>query len=168
VQAPGWIHPRKVTVFANGREAATFALERSDGKAFDRTLKVELPLAARNDAWVVAVVEGDAIDTPAWPSLNKYTLAATNPLFVDRDGGGYTSPGSAASAFAPKATDATIAARFAELDGPHAVQLAAAWLATLRAQGVERATALERLTKALGPKATEDVGVAELLARELR
>jgi hypothetical protein len=168
VQAPGWIHPRKVTVFANGRAAATLELERTDGKALDRTLRVEVPLAARNDAWIVAVVEGEAIDTPAWPSLNKYTLAATNPMFIDRDGNGYTSPGSAASAFAPKATDATVAARFAELDGAHSVQLAAAWLTTLRGQGVERGVALERLKRALGPKASEDAELAELLARELR
>ncbi|MCY3001547.1 MAG: CehA/McbA family metallohydrolase [Planctomycetota bacterium] len=168
VQAPGWIHPRKVTVFANGRAEAKFELERTEGRAFDRTLRVEVPLAARNDAWIVAVVEGEAIDTPAWPSLNKYTLAATNPLFIDRDGNGYTSPGSAASAFAPKATDETIAARMPELDGAHVVQFAAAWLATLRARGVERAAAVERLKKALGPKATKDAEVAELLARELR
>lgn len=168
VQAPSWIHPRKVTVFANGRAEATFELERTQGKAFDRTLRVEVPLAARNDAWIVAVVEGEALDTPPWPSLNKYTLAATNPMFIDRDGNGYTSPGSAASAFAPKATDATIAARLAELDGAHSLQLAAAWFATLRSQGVDRAAALERVKTALGPKATEDAELAEWLARELR
>jgi hypothetical protein len=168
VQAPGWIHPRKITVFANGDACAARDLPGTPGAALDATLHFELPLGVFSDAWVVAVVEGDALDTPAWPSLNKYTLAATNPMFVDRDGGGYTSPGAWAAAFAAKANDAQVKQRLSEVDAPHAVQLALAWFAALRGQGVERTAALARVRAALGSWVESDARFEELLARELR
>ena len=122
-------------------------------------------LAERNDAWVVFLVEGDGAATPAWPMVNPYTLAATNPVFVDRDGGGYTSPGAAASAFVPKATPDALRVRFAEIDSAHAVQLAAAWLATERLRGVPHVMAREKLVDLLGERARGDAQLAELLAR---
>ena len=165
VQSNGWLRARKATAYVNGRAAATRALEPEAGKPLDTTLRFELPLAERNDAWVVFLVEGDGAATPAWPMVNPYTLAATNPVFVDRDGGGYTSPGAAASAFVPKATPDTLRVRFAEIDSAHAVQLAAAWLATERLRGVPHVMAREKLVDLLGERARGDAQLAELLAR---
>ncbi|MFM7297446.1 MAG: CehA/McbA family metallohydrolase [Planctomycetota bacterium] len=165
VQAAHWLRPRKATAFANGRAIATQSIPSETDKPLDVTLRFDLALRERNDAWVVFLVEGDAIATPAWPAVNPYTLAATNPVFIDRDGGGYTSPGAAASAFVPKATPDTLRTRFAELDGPHAVQLAAAWLALERGRGVPHVKALERVRELLGERATTDADLVELLAR---
>jgi len=165
VQAAHWLRPRKATAFANGRAVAMQSIPSETNKPLDVTLRFDLALRERNDAWVVFLVEGDAIATPAWPAVNPYTLAATNPVFIDRDGGGYTSPGAAASAFVPKATPDTLRTRFAELDGPHAVQLAAAWLALERGRGVPHVKALERVRELLGERATTDADLVELLAR---
>ena len=165
VQSSHWLRPRKATAYANGRAVATQLVPSEPDKPLDVTLSFELALRERNDAWIVFLVEGDAIATPAWPAVNPYTLAATNPVFIDRDGGGYTSPGSAASAFAPKATEDALRARFAEVDGPHAAQLAAAWLALERGRGVPHVMAIERMREWLGERATTDADLAELLAR---
>jgi len=165
VQSSSWIRARKTTAYVNGRATVTRTLEPEAGKPLDVTLRFELPLAERNDAWVVFLVEGDGVATPAWPMLNPYTLAATNPVFVDRDGGGYTSPGAAASAFVQKATPDTLRARFAEIDGAHAVQLAAAWLAAERLRGVPHVMAREKLVELIGERARGDTQLAELLAR---
>jgi hypothetical protein len=41
----------------------------------------------------VAVILGDEVKGEFWPSLNRYTMAATNPVFLDGDGDGrYSSP----------------------------------------------------------------------------
>ncbi len=165
VQSNGWLRARKATAYVNGRAAVTRSLETEAGRPLDTTLRFELPLAERNDAWVVFLVEGDGAATPAWPMVNPYTLAATNPVFVDRDGGGYTSPGAAASAFVPKATLDTLRVRFSEIDSAHAVQLAAAWLATERLRGVPHVMAKEKLVDLLGERGQGDAQLAELLAR---
>ncbi|MBM3990464.1 MAG: hypothetical protein FJ298_05575 [Planctomycetes bacterium] len=165
VQSSHWLRPRKATAFVNSRALATQSVLGEANQPLDTTLRFELALRERNDAWVVFLVEGDAVATPAWPSRNAYTLAATNPVFIDRDGGGYTSPGAAASAFAPKATEDTLRARFAEVDGPHAVQLTSAWLALERGRGVPHSKALERVKELLGERATMDADLIELLAR---
>jgi hypothetical protein len=41
----------------------------------------------------LSVVLGDGVSHPSWPTSEKFTLAATNPVFLDADGDGkYTSP----------------------------------------------------------------------------
>jgi hypothetical protein len=165
VRSASWIRPRTLTVFANGAPVVVQDVPMTENRPVDATLTVELPLANRNDAWIVCLVEGDAVASPAWPMVNPYTLAATNPIFVDRDGGGYTSSGAAAAAFVQKADEAALRARFGEIDSAHAVHLAAAWLARQRAKGAPHIKALETLKSWLGPRAESDSNLAELLAR---
>jgi hypothetical protein len=132
----------------------------------DTVLRFDLP-AARHDAWVVFVVLGDDPATPAWPSLNPYTLAATNPVFVDRDGGGYASPRDAARAFLarPGIGDEQIRSRLEELDLGHAVHLLDVWARRLEQEGVGRAAVKARLAAIAGARATSNDLVAQLLGR---
>jgi hypothetical protein len=164
VRSASWIRPRTLTVFVNGLAEFERELRPAAGKPLDETHHVSLPLATKNDAWIVALVEGDAAATPAWPELNPYTLAATNPIFVDRDGGGYSSPASAAAAFAPKATADSMRARLAEVDRTHAVQLLAAWSSALRSKGAGADSVRAQLTATAAARAAEPE-IAALLAR---
>ena len=64
-----------------------------EGKPTDVTLDLPVQLASMRDAWLVCVVLGDGIGGPWFPLLNDYTLAATNPVFLDVDGdGAYSNP----------------------------------------------------------------------------
>ena len=92
VAAPGWVRPHTARVVLDGEVVAERALEPRPGEPLDETLEVTVP-PGRTDAWIVAVVEGDGVDGPYWPIVNDYTLAATNPVLLDRDGDGvYTPP----------------------------------------------------------------------------
>ncbi len=90
VAAPSWARPRSLSVFFNGAELAARALEPSPGRPFDAWLEFDVEPA--RDGWLVAVVLGDAVDGPWWPSVNAYTLAATNPIWIDADGDGASAP----------------------------------------------------------------------------
>ena len=89
VTAPSWVKPKRVTVFANGTAVHRQALSPVEGSPLDVTLDLptDLPYPA-HDFWLVAVVQGDGVGGVWWPQLNDYTLAATNPVFIDRDGSG--------------------------------------------------------------------------------
>jgi len=92
VQAPSWVEPRTATVYVDGVAAAVQKLATKKDSPTDARLVFDLPLERAHDAWVVCVVMGGDVEGAYWPLLNPYTLAATNPVFVDRDGDGYQSP----------------------------------------------------------------------------
>lgn len=95
VQAPSWATPRKATLFMNGLVVGEHKLvegEKISGTPTDASFALSFKPPAEHDAWLVCVVTGDAVTGPYWKTLNAYTIAATNPVFIDRDGGGYQSP----------------------------------------------------------------------------
>jgi hypothetical protein len=84
------------------------------GEPTDVTLEIPVQLAAPHDAWLVCVVLGDGVGGPWFPLPNDYTLAATNPVFLDVDGdGAYSDPRTTARAM----LDVDLVAG-RELDGP--------------------------------------------------
>ncbi|MDP6538337.1 MAG: CehA/McbA family metallohydrolase [Planctomycetota bacterium] len=92
VAAPSWARPESIAVFVNGAERARAELAVADGPV-DLTRSFHIDLPAPHDAWIGVVVEGSGGPLPWWNVENPYTLAATNPLFVDRGGvRGYESP----------------------------------------------------------------------------
>ena len=91
VQAPSWIVARKATLFVNGTAQAERAIPEVRGR-LDQQIEFELRCETPYDRHVVCVVTGDPAKGPFWPSLNPYSLAATNPVFLDVDGGGWSSP----------------------------------------------------------------------------
>jgi hypothetical protein len=142
VAAPSWIHPREARVFVDGVVAAQVPVPDGEGRPVNVRLPLEVPLTARDDAWLVCVVLGDAVEGAWWPTLNPYTFAATNPVWLDVDGDGrYT---------APRDTAAT---RLAELRqaGPAAARPA-------------DAAVLVHLLDLLGPDARGPLGQALLAA----
>ncbi|MAF64713.1 MAG: hypothetical protein CMJ84_03505 [Planctomycetes bacterium] len=97
VAAPSWARPESITVFVNGEARERVELECEAGPV-DLRRAFQLELASEHDAWISVVVLGAERRLPWWDVENPYTLAATNPLFVDRDAHpGYQSPRTTAS-----------------------------------------------------------------------
>jgi len=99
VAAPSWIRPQRAQLFVNGQLTREVTLDTKPGVPTDVELPLSTLLEFKNDAWLVCAVMGEPMSEPYWPMTNNYTLGATNPVFIDRDGDGlYTSPRDAASA----------------------------------------------------------------------
>ena len=92
VAAPSWIHPDRLRVYVNGTMALEQPIETEPGEAFDEKWKVAVT-APDHDAWVVCVALGPGVTDPCWRTMNPYTIAATNPIYLDGNGdGSYDSP----------------------------------------------------------------------------
>ena len=103
VAAPSWVQPRRALVFLNGKQVAEKEIpEHAADSPTD--LKLDFSVAVpKYDAHVVCVVLGDGVSHPSWHTAEKFTLAATNPIFLDNDGDGkYSSPGETARAVLAK------------------------------------------------------------------
>ena len=99
VQSPSWVNPTKAFVFANGEPLAEKMVPSvKPGTRTDLIVPFRLP-KLKQDAWIVCVVLGSAVTNPAWATAEKYTFAATNPMYVDADGDNrYSSPRETAEA----------------------------------------------------------------------
>jgi hypothetical protein len=98
IAAASWIRPAELRVYCNGAPVLERSAPLSEGGPLDTTLVFEV-VTPPNDAWLVCVVTGEDVDGPWWPSLNPYTLAATNPVWLDVDGdGAWASPRATAEA----------------------------------------------------------------------
>ena len=79
-------------VFVNGLVKAEQSVPATAGEATDANLTFQIPISGV-DAHVTCVVLGDPVEDPSWKTLNDYTLAATNPVYLDVNGDGkYRSP----------------------------------------------------------------------------
>jgi len=126
VQAPSWIRPERAILFVNGAAVEEIAVRAAEGVPTDERIPFDVRLEAAHDAWVVCVVTGAGVREPWWPTLNDYTLAATNPVFLDVDGDGiYRSPREVARTLLERTGPAPerIAAGLAGVDEAVALQL---------------------------------------------
>jgi hypothetical protein len=126
VSAPSWVRPTKLTIYANGEPVHQQELAAEPGPMdLSLTLPEDLPLP-EHDYWLVALVQGDGVGGAWWPQMNDYTLAATNPVFIDRDGDGrYDDPQSLARRLLERMSDprAELASALEGVDAAVAVQL---------------------------------------------
>lgn len=98
VAAPGWVMPQRALVFLNGVKVAEQKLSPDGKMAFDRQLEFSIP-TPKHDAHLVCVALGDGVKESFWTTEENYTLAATNPVFLDADNDGvYRSPRETAKA----------------------------------------------------------------------
>lgn len=126
VASPEWISPTQAVVYLNGLKVAETNLAKVTSLPFRADLNFKIP-APKNDAYLVCAAYGKAIDDPAWPTYAKYTLAVTNPIFIDADKNGkYSSPRESALAAMQKMqplTTAKIERALNEVDAAIGVQL---------------------------------------------
>ncbi len=92
VAAPAWITPERTLFFLNGKQVHEEPVPTKKGEATRTTFSVKIPLPA-HDAHLVAITFGKGVTYPGWRTRHNYTLAATNPIYLDVDGDGiYRSP----------------------------------------------------------------------------
>src|SRR5262245_8398768 len=86
VASASWVHPEKAVVFVDGDPVTTFDITARDSPTDAHFIR-QIPLPP-HDAWLVCVVTGPGVGGKFWPQVNDYTLAATNPIYIDVDGDG--------------------------------------------------------------------------------
>jgi len=86
VASASWIHPAQAVVFVDGTPVTTLEIPAQDAPT---DVRLERGIAVPpHDAWLVCVVTGPGVGGRFWPQVNDYTLAATNPIWIDVDGDG--------------------------------------------------------------------------------
>ena len=87
-----WAQPKTIIVYRNGYEVAREEVAPTAGpKDVRQAFHIDLP--HDHDSWLSCVVLGAELDAPWWGVQNNYTLAGTNPIWIDRGGArGYESP----------------------------------------------------------------------------
>ena len=92
VASPAWITPRRALVFMNGQLVAEKLVQSKFGQATDEWLSFKIT-KPRHDSHLVCIALGDGIKDESWKTYADYTLAATNPVWIDADGDGkFTTP----------------------------------------------------------------------------
>lgn len=176
VQAPSWIRPRRIRLYANGEVVASREISPAAGPT-DLRWEFDLPLEPRVDRWLVASVTGDPANGPFWPSLNPYSVAATNPVFLDVDptaGEGYASPRETArlrlEGLGAEPDAKALAGELARLDAACALHLIDLRAAQIHAHAAEAnrssaAAARAALAQAAADAAARHPRVADYLRR---
>ena len=110
VTCPDWIKARKAVVYLNGIQVAEEELNMAPRTALKTNLTFKIT-APRHDAYIVCVAYGDGVKDPSWKTMADFTLAVTNPIFIDADRDGkYTNPHETALALLDKIQSPTISA----------------------------------------------------------
>ncbi|HUS34736.1 MAG TPA: CehA/McbA family metallohydrolase, partial [Verrucomicrobiae bacterium] len=110
VACPTWIKAKKAVVYLNGVQVAEQEITMPPDRRFATNMIFEIP-APRHDAHLVCVAFGDGVKDPSWKTMADFTLAVTNPVFVDGDNDGkYSSPRDTALAILDKTSSLIIAA----------------------------------------------------------
>lgn len=104
VAAPSWVHPRRVIAYLNGEVVMEKPVPAKENEPTDLWLEFSVPLS-KHDAHLVCVIVGDGVNHPSVGDKSRvvgdkleritglFTLAATNPIYLDVDGNGkYESP----------------------------------------------------------------------------
>lgn len=91
VAAPSWVRVRKAVVYLNGLEVAQSELPALTNKALNTNFVFTIPAPA-HDAHLICAAFGDGVKDAAWTTIADFTMAATNPIFVDADGDGKYQP----------------------------------------------------------------------------
>jgi len=119
-----WAQPKTILVYKNGVEVAREEVAPTEGpKDIHQLIHVDLP--HDHDAWIACVVLGSELDAPWWGVQNNYTLGATNPVWVNRDGRrGYESPRATAARIIKEVgpSPERLAATFADVDDAVLIQ----------------------------------------------
>jgi hypothetical protein len=108
VACPTWIAAKRAVVYLNGVQIAEQEITMAVDRRFATNMVFEIP-APRRDAHLVCVAFGEGVKDPSWKTMADFTLAVTNPIFVDADQDGkFSSPRETALALLNKATPTNV------------------------------------------------------------
>ena len=126
VASASWAHPKRAVVYLNGVKVAEENLNQRPRAPFAETVHFKIP-APKHDGFLICVAYGDGLKDPAWPTYANYTMAITNPVFIDADQDGkYQSPRETAVAMVAKISPLNIGAlekTIGEVDAAIGVQM---------------------------------------------
>jgi hypothetical protein len=126
VSCPDWVKARKAILYVNGSKVAEQELTMTVRTPLSTNVVFKIP-APSHDAYVVCAAYGDGVKDASWKTAADYTLAITNPIFVDGDGDGkYSSPHETALALLQQMNPVSIGSiekAIAEVDSGIGVQL---------------------------------------------
>src|SRR5205085_3274820 len=126
VACPDCIKAHKAVIYLNGIKASAQDLTMLPRTSPSTNVIFQLPAPA-HDAHLVCVAFGEGVKDPSWKTLQGYTLAITNPIFIDGDNDGkYSSPRETALALLTKGQPLTlqaIAACLKNVDAAVGVQI---------------------------------------------
>jgi hypothetical protein len=92
VACPDWIKATNAVIYLNGLQVAEQQLTMAPRTPLITNLTFNIP-APKHDAYIVCVAYGEGVKDPSWKTVADYTLAVTNPIFIDADADGkYSSP----------------------------------------------------------------------------
>jgi hypothetical protein len=92
VACPSWGKAKKAVAYLNGVQVGEQELNMKPRYPLSTNVTFKIP-APRHDAYLVCVAYGDGIKDPSWKTMADFTLAVTNPIFIDADRDGkYSSP----------------------------------------------------------------------------
>jgi hypothetical protein len=92
VACPDWIKATNAVIYLNGLQVAEQQLIMAPRTPLITNLTFNIP-APKHDAYIVCVAYGEGVKDPSWKTVADYTLAVTNPIFIDADADGkYSSP----------------------------------------------------------------------------
>ena len=159
VQGPKWITADRLDLYLNGSRVLTRPIVHRAGAIVKADVRLSLSKPAQ-DAWLVAIATGPGVREPFWEIPRPYqpnradweprVIGSTNPIRLDVDGGGWSSPRDTARAALTRAGgDAVrLVGLLAPFDEATAVQAAS----LLRARGADlNAPALRRAVESAAP-----------------
>ena len=85
VRSPSWTRPKEVFLFQNGEVVWSKKINKKKGRPLDIKLNFSIPVP-KIDAYLFAYVLGDGVEGAYWKTKDPYTMAATNPIYIDADG----------------------------------------------------------------------------------
>jgi len=119
---------RKAVAYLNGIKVSEQELTMAAKTALATNVTFKITGLA-HDGYVVCVAYGDGVKDASWKTAADYTLAVTNPIFIDADGDGkYSSPHETAVALLQKINPLTLEnleKAVAEVDAATGVQMMA-------------------------------------------
>jgi hypothetical protein len=117
VATASWVNAKRAVVYLNGINVGETNLTKRELGMLRTNVNFKIT-APKHDGFLVCVAYGDGLKDPAWPTYANYTMAITNPIFIDADGDGkYQSPRETAATLFGKISPLTAAAVEKAIEG---------------------------------------------------
>ena len=92
VRSPSWTTPKEAFIFLNGQKIWSQKINKVPGRPLDTKLSFRIPVP-KIDSYLFVYVLGEGVHAPYWKTVEPFTMAATNPIYIDVNGDNhYSSP----------------------------------------------------------------------------